>query len=551
MSPKVLFLSIAALGLGVFSNAEAQRRRTPAWPYADSTGESDVYPTGDAIGVYRAVLDLLYIDGTERPPVIVLWDTATRRSGGPCAFDSCPEPWLHKSRIDTATLLSFARTSPKRPAQIDFGYRIPIVRISSDAFDRVRHDGYGYLADLPPDKVGHIQAFWAGFRKKYPRAWGYAMLSKVGFNAAHTEALVAVFQNCGEYCRSFEFIFLKRFGKTWKVVERIPDEVDVSQTSGSLRYRGPPVAPPNRSHIVALDSAGSQPRAESGDAAKVYGAVLDRLYSQGGERPRSIVITRMRTGSHSGLPPHRSKVDSSLVSSYEFYAGSHEELNLRLRYRLPITWIDSADLKLLEREGAPLVLTSGRVAEVEQSALWLAFPSKHRGAWGYASLGRVSFNPRHSQALVYTRHFCGSRCVNSDTWFLERTGESWFVVERMPRENEMSWTLEGLRYLGPDADPKWYGQRHIHGVFLDWESGRPLPRLRVEWRRPTTSSFMVTDAKGRYSQRNPPLGGVAIWTKCSRRLGGKWIPANPIYITPGMDSTFNIPVNLSFCSEAQ
>ena len=171
----VLFLLLAAPAMAVSSSADAQRKRTPAWPFADSAGESDVYPTGDAVGVYRAVLDLLYIDGSVRPSVIVLWDTATRQSGGPCAFDSCPEPWLHKSRIDTTTLLSFARTSPKRPRVVDFGYRIPIVRLSMSEMQRIRHDGYGYLANRPPDSVGHIEAFWAGFTRKYPRAWGYAM----------------------------------------------------------------------------------------------------------------------------------------------------------------------------------------------------------------------------------------------------------------------------------------------------------------------------------------------------------------------------------------
>ena len=47
------------------------------------------------------------------------------------------------------------------PRIIDFGYRIPIVRISQNGFEQIRNDGYGYLADRPPEKVGPIESFWA------------------------------------------------------------------------------------------------------------------------------------------------------------------------------------------------------------------------------------------------------------------------------------------------------------------------------------------------------------------------------------------------------
>jgi len=544
----VLLCLIAASASTAFS-AGAQRKPQfvrPLW--ADTTGESDVYPIGDAVDVYRAVLDLLYVDGKERPSTIILWDTAQRHGSGPCPLDSCKEAWQHKSKIDTATLLAFARQSPKRPRIIDFGYKIRIVRVSPDAFERIRNDGYGYLGDRPPEKVGPIESFWAGFRHKYPRAWGYAALSKVGFNPQHTEALVTVFQICGEQCRSNEIVFLKRFGKEWKVIERIPDYVEVMQTAGNLRYRGPAGKRSDQSQIVAIDSSGSQPRAESDDATKVYSAVLDRLYSFYGETPQSIVLTEIRAWGPGGLPNHRSRIDSSTVSIYNLSVQVRDAVP-RFNYRLPVSWVSDTALKQLELVGAPLAKAAAGRFEEEQSPLWHGFHAKYAGAWGYASLGRVGFNVDHTQALVFTKHFCGTSCINGDTWFLERKGDVWYVVERMPRENQSNWTLDGLRYLGPETDPNAYRPRRIHGVFTDAETGNPLPRLEVEVKRYTSSSFFVTDAEGRYSLENLPMTPISLMAKCPAKLGGKWVFAAPVAIRPGLDSTVNVKVQFAMCPQ--
>jgi hypothetical protein len=541
------FLLLVVVAAAIAPSVGAQRKPDNTRPpWADTTGESNVYPIGDAVGVYRAVLDLLYVDGRERPPVIVLWDTAGRQSGGPCVRP-CKEGWPHKSKIDTATILAYTRQSPKRPRIVHFEYRIPIVGVSSGDFERMGQDGYGYLADRPPNTVGPVEAFWAGFRRKYPRAWGYAMLSKVGFNRRHTEALIGVFQVCGQSCRSFETVFLKCFGKQWRVIERIPEYADGMQAAGNFRYRGPAGERQDQSQLVATDASGSPPRSESDDAARVYRAVLDTLYSFYGESPRTIVIKERRAYGPAGLPAHRSRVDSSTIASYAFYARVFDALYPRFKYRLPVRWVSDTALTELERQGAPLAKAAADRMEYERSPLWLAFRAKYPGAWGYASLGRVGFNPRHTQALVLTSHFCGIYCVNTDTWFLERKGDSWHVVERMPRENQSNWALDGLRYLGPETDPKAYRPRRIHGVFTDAETGSLLPKLKVEVQRMASSTIIETDAEGRYSIENLPLTPFSLMAKCPARFGGNWVFVAPVPVRPGLDSTVNVKVEFAMC----
>src|SRR4051794_24797496 len=120
------YLLVCAVSLAFASRAGAQNSAHPSVAAADTAPESDVYPVGDAVGVYRAVLDLLYVDGREHPGYVVLTDTARRLAGGPCASNHCATKWPHKSAIDTSTIMAYARPSRKTPRIIDFGYRIPI-----------------------------------------------------------------------------------------------------------------------------------------------------------------------------------------------------------------------------------------------------------------------------------------------------------------------------------------------------------------------------------------------------------------------------------------
>jgi hypothetical protein len=546
----VLLIAVACYS-AFASSAEAQARasNTPS-RWDDSTGESNVYPIGDAVDVYRSVLDLLYIDGRERPPYIILVDTAQRFAWTPCTDPKCANRWIPKSDIDSATLRAYSRQSPKRPRMIGFRYSIPIHLVSTGEFERMMNDGYAVLAGMPPDKVGGPQVFWAGFLKKYPKAWGYSVFGKVAFNPPHTQAMMSVYQNCGGGCYSRESIFLKRFGKEWRVVERIPDEVQMYQTSGPLRYRGPAGERAEQSQLVATDSLGTKPRSMSDDAGQVYATVLDKLYSLYGEAPRSIVLTEGRANSWIELPQHRSRIDSSTIASYKLYAQLRDAVRPAFKSALPITWTSDTALKLLERAGAPLAAAAMQRID-EQSPLWLAFHEKYPDAWGYTSLSRVGFNTNHTEALMFARHSCGSACVNADFWFLERKNESWYIVERIPAEHDPNpaYSIDGLRYLGPEGDEKWYRPRRVQGVLTDAETGKPLSNVQVEVANQGRFYSIKTDKEGRYTATNLQLGGASLRVKCPPKSPTKWALAGSFPVSPGLDSTVNGSVAFAECAQ--
>ena len=540
-----LFLALfCVLSIAFASHAGAQQNGPPRWD--DSTGESDVYPVGDAVDVYRAVLDLLYIDGRERPPYIILVDTAARTAWTPCVEVTCANRWKPKSDIDSATLGAYARQSLKRPRMVKFRYSIPIHLVSTGEFERMMNDGYAVLAGTPPDKLGGPVVFWAGFLKKFPKAWGYSVFSKVAFNPSHSQALMSVYQNCGGGCYSRESIFLKRFGKDWRVMERIPDEVMMNATSASLRYRGPAGERAEQSQRVATDSLGTKPRSMSDDAGQVYAIVLDKLYSLYGEFPRSVVLTD-RGWVWLELPAHRSRIDSTTIASYKLYAQLRDAVRPVFKSALPITWVSDTALKDLEKAGAPLAAAAIRRVD-EQSALWLAFHARYPNAWGYARMSRVGFNADHTEALVFTRHECGSQCSNGDFWFLERKNDNWYIVERIPTEHDANpISLDGLRYLGPEGDAKWYRPRSVHGIFTDAETGKPLSSMQVEVVNQGQSSFIVTDDQGRATATNLQLGAVALRVKCPPKSPTKMINADVFPVTAGMDTTVNVQVVFAEC----
>jgi hypothetical protein len=544
-----LCLVVLALSFGLTSVAAGQTASEIRAILSDTVGESDVYPVGDAVDVYRAVLDLLYVDGKDHPRVIVLVDSAGRLAHGPCPFAACKTPWPHKSKMDTAVVRAFARQSGKRPRIIDFDYRFPIKRLSASSFERLTQDGAAQLVDRKPGEIGGQATFWAGFRHAYPGAWGYSVLSKVAFNSQHTEALMSVYQNCGEVCNSNEVIYLRRQGKEWRAIERIAESVLVVETGGGLRYRGPAVVNPGDSQLLASDSSGDKPRTEFDDAAKVYTAVLDKLYSFYGETPQQIVLMENHARGF-WLPKLRSRIDSSTVLSFNSYASISDAMS-RIKYRLPVAWINDQTLVQLERDGAPVINLVEGDPEEDHSPLWYEFHARYPGAWGYASLGRVAFNAAHTQALVFTRHNCGSNCKNGETWFLERKNDNWYVVERVITDQGGNLPIDGLRNLGPDIDSTTYRERKIHGTLIDYETRQPLANTKLQLKWFGLLSPTQSDAAGQYSAGNLHVGPLQIWVECPARLGGKWIPTQPLYVRRGLDSTMNVQVDFATCPQDQ
>lgn len=362
---RLLFLPAAALALTAQLDAQ-----TPADPPSlsriDTTAASGIYPIGDAVDVYRAALDLLYIDGKQRPSVIVVHDTAEPPGSGACPI-ACKEGWAHKSRIDTSTILAFALLTPKRLRIQPFPYPVPIVLVSYNDRERMRHEGLRYLAQLNLSPSYPEIEERIGFTRQFPGAWGRAEFSKVGFNTRRTEALVQVRHWCGEQCASAEVLFLRKVGDKWRVIERIPANAESYQSAerypdrlpprGNLRYRGPAGKTPGESELVSGENLRDQ-RLDPEDVAAVYRTVLDSLYNFQGDFPRMVVLTHAFPNAGDATPVPRTRLDPGLIQKYSFLSTIHGTPDSGFRYRVPIRYYVRDYARTLERLGAPIAQQS-------------------------------------------------------------------------------------------------------------------------------------------------------------------------------------------------
>lgn len=191
------------------------------------------FPSGDVEGVYRTVLDELYYPPGKKPRLVLLHELAEVM----WAQLECPRIPAHKSDIDTLTIQNFLRVSLyRRQIRHSITYRLPfrLFTLHSQAFLAA------IGASLPATDISrHDHPWWLGFMHAYPEAWGYATVTQVGFNPAHSEALLQVKHRCGTKCGSTEIIFLRKVNGRWRVVERMQQEESRHDPGyRSLRFRG-------------------------------------------------------------------------------------------------------------------------------------------------------------------------------------------------------------------------------------------------------------------------------------------------------------------------
>lgn len=505
------------------------------------------YPFGDAVDVYRAALDLLYVDGEERPSIIVMHDSLRLLSGNLCR--QCPSLWPGKSTMDTSTLNTFWTLPRVQPRIRNFGYNVPIHFLSYRESAEMWTAGQVYDSTHPRLPTEMPEGPDGEFRRRYPGAWGTSSFSLVGFNRAHTEALLEVRQICGTGCYSDELVFFRNVRGRWRPIERLTRDINAVWTHTRLRYRGPSGKNAGESQML-VDQLGIPLRPESKDAPGIYRAVLDSLYSFYGERPRTIVISGQHALTVDGLLPYKHQIDSSTRAAFRFLSAIPDWMHPSFSYRLPIAVLTNDSMQALHREGIPLEREANlHFANEETTPFWLAFRKHYPNAWGYVELSRIGYNPEHTQALVYASHHCGKGCLSGDVWFLTRKGEDWSVAEKLPRYGEAGWALDSLRYIGRGADPKNYRPRRAQGIVSSFETGAVLPFLDITFTGGPFLRTVRTDSTGRYALENLPFNSEVFFRVKCPISGRSDTVAGPYLMShPGMDTTVNIDVQYRGCT---
>jgi hypothetical protein len=506
------------------------------------------YPFGDAVDVYRAALDMLYVDGDERPSIIVMPDSLEILPG--CYLVArCSGVWPGKSVVDTSTYHAFMSGPRVQPRIRNFGYRIPIHLQSHSEQADIWNAGLSYDSAHPPLPGKMAEGPNGGFRRHYPGAWGVAAFSLVGFNPTHTEAILQVRQGCGAQCYSDELVFFRRAGDRWRPVERLAQTVMADWIQTRLSYRGPLVKNPGESQLL-VDKAGAPLRTEGQDAPSIYRLVVDSLYSFHGGHPRMIVVSGQHARAQDAPLPFKHQIDSSTRAAFTFVSSITDRMSA-FSPRLPMVEMTKDSMDAFEREGIPLQKEAqAKIQDYESSPFWLAFRKHYPLAWGYVELSRIGFNPDHTQALVYVTHWCGDGCMSGDIWFLTRTGENWTVAETSTRYGDAVWSRDSLRYIGRGADPNNYQPRRAQGVVSSFETGAVLPDFEITFAGTQFLKTVRTDAVGHFIVNDLPFDSP-IYFRALCPVPGRSEKAAGDYLRmthPGMDTTANVQIPFRACT---
>lgn len=276
------------------------------------TNKAD-YPTGDTAGVYRAVLDTLYVSRDGFPGQVVLSDVAITQSVT-CLRMPCPiipngtgsEPKLETLDAYRIAQLNRRHITPK------FSYHIPLKLLGETEHREMEIDGRAIAlrdsASLASRGMREMP-FWLAFQVRYPHAWGYAVLSVVGMNPKRNEAILQVTHLCGTYCHSTETMVLWKVRGQWHVIERVPEEGDSTDLGHeSLRYRGVGAHAP----IYEIRAAAKR---DSIRQAEIPRDIHGRITSQTGQPVQGAKIT-LHAGDHPNVPSAAAITDS--LGDYRF-----------------------------------------------------------------------------------------------------------------------------------------------------------------------------------------------------------------------------------------
>jgi hypothetical protein len=193
----------AVMLAAAFTAGCGARTDAPAPPAAAPTVEDSVW---------AVVLDSLYVQPSTRRLVVRDSTTRIHRRDDRLVPDYVrnfdPVPGIERETVDDF------RTRNLRPRAVTAlpRTRVPVERVSEATIER-------FPTGLVRRRTGERMRFWRAFHKRYPDSSGLITLSRVGFNAARTQAVLSVDRNCGGRCADGTIILLARDASgRWRVV---------------------------------------------------------------------------------------------------------------------------------------------------------------------------------------------------------------------------------------------------------------------------------------------------------------------------------------------
>jgi hypothetical protein len=161
-------------------------------------------PSADNAAIYSAAFNKLILKGRDdRRQIVLLSRTSTAYPPGMAAFTAF-------ERQERKELLDAAATATK----IDFDAK---AKLMCDLTANAALSAAVVLVSLNErDEIfSKDSGLWKDFTKKYPNAAGFTIVSAIGFNPPHNQALVYVGNSCGLLCGDGYVVLLEKKKEKW------------------------------------------------------------------------------------------------------------------------------------------------------------------------------------------------------------------------------------------------------------------------------------------------------------------------------------------------
>ena len=161
---------------------------------------SDAGASDEEYEIYSAVIKQYYVD--DKTKLLVIVDRTFKYD-----FGDNEEPWKDKYKgltIDRSTVEDYEARNV-RPSLLNkapFKLTGKFSLISDLDLKAIFHGSWGELQ-------------WIAYYRRFAESRGFIMLSRIGFNTEHTQALLYVGSRCGPGCGDIHFLLLEKTNGTW------------------------------------------------------------------------------------------------------------------------------------------------------------------------------------------------------------------------------------------------------------------------------------------------------------------------------------------------
>jgi len=169
---------------------------SPRWQANSDVGVSD-----EEYEIYSAVIKQMYV--LPETKLLIIEERTFRYDFG----DQNDEPWRDKRKgltIDESAVEDYEARNSRQWLLNKASFKLPVK--------------FNLITDLDLKAIFHGhwgELEWIDYYRRYPDSKGFIMLSRVGFNTEHTQALLYLGSRCGPGCSEIHFLLLEKANGKW------------------------------------------------------------------------------------------------------------------------------------------------------------------------------------------------------------------------------------------------------------------------------------------------------------------------------------------------